>query len=676
MSALYQPYSSRMYRQDIQGIRAIGALMIMVYHLWVNKVSGGVDVFFVVSGYFMASMLLAQLATEGKIQPFVFWGKIIKRIAPSAYIVLISTLLLSSVFIPETQWIRLVDEVMASAFHVENIYLMRSSVDYLARQEPPSAVQQFWALSIQMQFYFLLPIVFIVTTKLSQKLNSIRPLALAIITIAALSFAYSLQSTVDSPDSAYFNPFARIWEFFVGVLIAVAAPHFRLNLLTRNIVGWFGLLVLLTAGLLIPKAMNFPGYVALLPVGAAACLIVSGIGPMTTGVSRILSHRHFAFLGGMSFTIYLWHWPLMVFYLEFTAAQSISVPAGLLIIALSIWLAFLTNIFIERRFASTKSEEQSPIAPYWVGTLFFIPAAALAGALKLHFQSVAGSQSGGQLVFFEGAHLSPQLDATTVPYKQFLAAKTDLPSSYRDSCHQHTARPEVIACDYGDTDADASIALVGGSHATQWLPALDIIGKELNLKVVNITKSYCPLGALAASHASCVEWNKRVVDHLTRMKPLAVITNSTRAAKNGKKEHVPDSYVKQWQALAAEGIHVIGIRDNPQFDFDAVHCVVRNKEDPSTCSRSRAQALLSDDPATELRSQVENLKLVDMSNYLCTSETCTTVFDNILMYRDKEHLSVSYVNYLTGKLQKQLAAASPHVFGGRQVTQESHEYPK
>lgn len=671
MSTMYQSYSTRAYRRDIQGIRAIGALLIMVYHLWMNKVSGGVDIFFVVSGFFMANMLLTQLATEGKVRPFIFWGKIIRRVAPSAYTVLVATLVLSYLFIPETQWMRLIDEVLASAFHVENLHLMRTSVDYLARQEPPSAVQQFWALSIQMQFYFVLPLAFIVAAKLSSISRSIYPFLGIILAILALSFAYSLLSTSRSPDSAYFNPVARLWEFFFGVLIAVAMPYVRLGMRARNAIGVIGLALLLFGGLLIPRSIHFPGYIALVPVTAAACLIISGSAFTQTAVSRFLSHRYFAFLGAISFTIYLWHWPLMVFYLESTGAESVSLLAGILIIIGSVGLAYLTSTLVEKRFIKTNEAKQNPLAPYLIGTAFFLPAATIAGAIKLHFDAIASGYREESV--FTGSAISIQPDATSVPYQQFLAAKADLPYSYRDSCHQKTASPEVIACEYGDPNASVSIALVGGSHATQWLPALDSLGQALNLKVFNITKSYCPLGALDNSHASCVEWNKRLIPYLADMKPAVVITNSTRAAKNGVEEHIPQSYIQQWQALADRGIPVIGIRDNPQFEFDAVHCIARNKEAPSACSIPRAQALLDADPAVPLAEQIDNLKLVDMSPYFCTSESCTTVFNDILMYRDREHISAAYVRYLTDRLHRQLAAASPQIFQSDHFAQANHE---
>lgn len=664
MAITYKPYSTRAYRKDIQGIRAIGAILIMVYHLWMNKVSGGVDVFFVISGFLMANMLLAQLATEGRVRPFAFWGKILQRIAPSAYVVLICTLILSYFFIPETQWIRLANEVLASALHLENIYLMHTSVDYLARQEPPSAVQQFWALSIQVQFYFVLPVAFLFAANCSARFQSIYPLLVTVVLILTTSFAYSLSATPNSPDSAYFNPITRLWEFFAGVLVALAIPHIKLGFKSRNLIGLVGLLGLLAGGLFIPRSANFPGYVALIPVIAAICLIVSGAGP-NSAVSRLLSHRHLVFMGGVSFTIYLWHWPLMVFYLESTGADSVSLAAGILIITGSIGLALLTKHIVEDKIKSASTQKPNPVTPYLIATLFFIPATAMAGVLKWHFDHLVNNWQIKQIDYFEGDNIHLQLDASTVSYMEFLAAKAVLPDSYPDSCHQRTQLAEVISCAYGDIDAQTTVALVGGSHATQWLPALDKIGRALDIRVLNITKSHCPLGALEGAHASCVAWNQKVINHLSEVQPAAVLTNSTRAGTGGEQEYLPSAYVEQWQALAEQGIKVIGIRDNPQFKFDPVHCLARNRNDPLRCSTPRSEILLDADPALAAKKQVDRLHLVDMSNYFCTQETCPTVSEDMLMYRDQEHISVSYARRLTSKLLVQLIEVSPQVFGQR-----------
>ncbi len=660
MSTVFAPYSARVYRQDIQGVRAIGAVLIMIYHIWLNRVSGGVDVFFVVSGFFMASLLLRQAAIEGVIRPFVFWGKIIKRIAPSAYTILLLTLLLGYLFIPETRWLDLVNQTIFSALHLENIHLMHSSVDYLAREEPPSAVQQFWALSIQIQFYALLPLAFMAGCALSKKFRSICPLMAVVGGIVMLSFFYSLSITAKTPDSAYFNPFARTWEFFLGVLVAMLLPYLKIGRNWRDLIGFIGLVALLACGLVVPDTMHYPGYVSLLPVTAAILLILSGSEGDNSRIGRFLSNRYFAFLGGISFSIYLWHWPLLVFYLDSTGASQVSIPGGLLIIAGALVLAVISKRFIEDAFRTPRTEKQDPRVAYLIGVLFFVPAIATPAAWKLHVHSLL--QRDLALPYFEMTSIQAQYDARDIPFAQFVRVKTVLPESYPDSCHQKAARPEVIICAYGDTKASSSIALVGGSHATQWLPALDTIGRSLNLKILNITKSYCPLGALENSHPSCVEWNKRVIRKLIELRPLVVITNSTRSALGELDEYVPPAYVAQWQLLADHGLGVIGIRDNPQFPFDVAHCIARNKDNPLTCSKPRTEALLKVDPTLQYRDKLSNLELVDMSDFLCTPDTCTTVFNNTLMYRDKAHLSVPYVNFLTLKLHERLAAASPDIF--------------
>ena len=662
MSVTFERYSSRVYRQDIQGVRAIGAVLIMIYHIWLNRVSGGVDVFFVVSGFFMANLLLRQVATDGIVRPFIFWGKIIKRIAPSAYTILLLTLLLGYLFIPETRWVDLVNQTIFSALHLENIYLMRSSVDYLAREEPPSAVQQFWALSIQIQFYFMLPLAFLFACALSKKFRSLYPLMAVIGGIVLLSFAYSLQVTYQTPDSAYFNPLARAWEFFLGALVAVVLPYVKIGRNWRDLLGFIGLVALLSCGLLVPETMHYPGYASLLPVTAAILLILSGSSGEISRTSRFLSNRYLAFIGGISFSIYLWHWPLLVFYLDSTGSDHVSIPAGLLIIAGGLVLAIASKRFIEDAFRTSKGEKQDPRIAYVIGILFFIPAIATPAAWKIHFNSILYDQNDMAVPYFEMASINVQLDAQGVPFAQFVNAKSILPESYPDDCHQKTADPEVIICEYGDTESNISIALVGGSHATQWLPALDTIGKKLNLQVLNITKSYCPLGALENSHASCIEWNKRVIAKLVELQPAVVITNSTRSGIGTVEEFVPESYVAQWQALANNNINVIGIRDNPQFAFDVAHCIARNKEEPLACSKPRSEALRKTDPTLQYRTQLRNLELVDMSNFLCTLDTCTTVFNDTLMYRDRAHLSVSYVNFLTVKLHEKLARVSPDIF--------------
>ncbi|WP_455231060.1 acyltransferase family protein [Geopseudomonas aromaticivorans] len=654
------------YRNDIQGIRAISALMIAVYHIWINKVSGGVDVFFVISGFLMGGVLIRQLYQYDGIRPLVFWGSLIKRIAPGACTVLLVTLIMGYFLVPEPLWSQLIKETILSALNFENIGLMWSSVDYLARELPPSPTQQFWALSTQVQFYLILPMVLATAFWASRKSESKTPLLAAVGLVIMCSLLYSIVETSRSPSSSYFNPVARAWEFFAGVLLALLLPRISLGSILRNILGLLGLATLLLFGLLTPETAKFPGYMAVIPVAAAVMLIISGSSQSPAAANLILSHRYLTAIGKISFGIYLWHWPLLAYSLEYMGTSRLSLPHGLAIILLSILLAMATNKYIEEPIKNRKHMVHKAWAPYFIGLVFLAPVLASAASWKYYIHNIVvdemshNSREGTSDNVIAPAQI--QENAIHLSDAHLITSKIILPASYKDKCHQEITLPEVVYCEYGDTTATASIALVGGSHATQWLPALDKIGKANHLKVLNITKKECPLGVTDEAHPSCVEWNKRVIEKLAQLNPQAVITNSTTTTNPKVREYVPQPYLDQWKKLENLGIKVIGIRDNPSFGFDPATCVARHKENTLACSTPRAKSLSDIDPSSQYLSKLSNLNLVDMSEFLCTSEKCLTVTHDFLMYRDSHHLNPRYVIALTERLHEKLVKASPEVF--------------
>src|SRR5690606_33188902 len=174
------PYREPRLRADAQGLRAIGALLILVFHLWVHKVSGGVDVFFVISGYLMAGVLLRQVSGGGRLQPVRFWAGVVVRVAPAAYLVLLCTVLLGYLYVPAPLWRTSIDDLLFSTLHLENLHLLRNGVNYLERLDPPGPFQQFWALSMQMQFYVLLPAIMALGLRLAGRFNSRLPLLLLV----------------------------------------------------------------------------------------------------------------------------------------------------------------------------------------------------------------------------------------------------------------------------------------------------------------------------------------------------------------------------------------------------------------------------------------------------------------------------------------------------------------
>lgn len=652
---MFEKYTNREYRTDIQGLRALGSLIIMVFHIWFNKVSGGVDVFFVISGFLMASIVLKDYFSKGIKNPFPFWGGIIKRVAPSAYFVLVITLILVYILTPPGSLDTVVNEVIASVLHIENIQLMRKAVDYLQTDTIPSPVQQFWALSIQMQFYIILPFIIIPLAYFSKKTQSSVPLVVGVCFVICLSFIYAITSVSNNPITSYFNPIARVWEFFCGVLTFLLVSNLN-KIRYQDGLGYIGLCLIIGGAIFIPRGAGFPGVVSLIPVTGAMLIILSGVRYRRGVVSRMLSNRALVFLGDISFTIYLWHWPILIFYKEYFNITTVSIPHGLLIISLAILLAYVSSRCIEGPFK--KIPRKKVAINFSVGILFFLPTIALAIVVKYEINATIRDYKQSlevkEIVPYHEEKIFSQNDAPDFSREYLLSLSNVYPMSYTIGCNQEGQGVEAKTCSFGDLNAKKDIVLVGSSHATQWLPVLDRIGKKNEFKIINMTKSSCPLGILNTSDESCREWNKQAISKIKILKPYAIITNSSKTSSENN-EFTPESFVDSWRSLVDSDIQVIGIRDNPRFSYNIPDCVYKSKRlsnlSAPTCSVSRRKALLSSNPADKHASIIEN---IDLSDMFCTSDICPAYFDDKLIYRDSNHLNVEYTYFIQDELERQL----------------------
>jgi len=663
--------ASSSYRPEIQGIRTIGALLVAVFHIWGGRVSGGVDVFFVISGFLITGSLYREVEKRGTIDVVAFWGRIANRIAPMAYFVLALTLLAALLWMPQSRQQGLLIEIFYSAFHLENLKLMMNSVDYLARNEAPSPVQQFWALSVQVQFYAVWPFLLLTIAFLVRRLRagaSTYLMALAVVFLASLS--YSIVQTRLDPSPAYFNTLARVWEFALGGILAVYLPHVSLPERLREIAGWLGLAAVVSCGFIIPASAHYPGYVALWPTLGAALVLLSGGGKTRFGAERILAAKPLVAMGEISFSFYLWHWPVLIFALIVTRQKHLSLWQGLAVIAIALFGAYVTARWVEQPIQRSPVGKKKAWHIHAMGAALALPVLVTAGVwhLSIEWEEMrqreaverrAKDYPGGSLPISRAKLLQPGIPL----YPETKRVK----SKHPNRCQQNERDPEVTMCNYGVQEgARKTIALVGGSHSEHWLPALEGVAYEQKWNIVAITKSACPFmdgGGGRPPH--CAQWNESVHEALIKLKPDAVFLTSTRRLgpnPQNWREAVPRGYLKHWERLAKHGITVIAVRDSARIDKNNLECVDANQADIMKCARLRAEIFDEVDPTSRLEKKPENVSFIDLTDRFCDETYCFPVIGNVLVLRDAHHITIEYARTLAAPLGERMRQVRPDLF--------------
>ena len=345
----HRPRNKR--RADIEGLRAVAALLVAVYHIWFGTVSGGVDVFLLLTGFLITGSLVRSMERDGRIAYGAFLAKLVKRLFPAGAVVLGAVLVGTYLFLPRSRWIDLIAEVQASALYYGNWHLALGSVDYMADNTSASPVQHFWSLAIQGQFYLLWPIIITIAALVAFRfgLSTRRTALVAVGTVLAGSFSYSLWITTYDPVWAYFDTGARLWELALGGVLALVISHLRLPRALRDVAGWVGLVALVSCGMVIGDA-DFPGHMSLWPTLAAVLIIVAGAGdeePGRLSANRLLGLRPLTRLGGHAYTLFLWHWPILVFHLEITDQVRPTPSGGFLVLGISFVAAIATSRLVD-----------------------------------------------------------------------------------------------------------------------------------------------------------------------------------------------------------------------------------------------------------------------------------------------------------------------------------------
>lgn len=668
------------FRRDIEGLRAVAVLLVLAFHAGVPGVTGGfvgVDVFFVISGFLITGLIVREVQSTGRLSLSRFYARRIRRLLPATAVVLAATAALTLLVLPPLRWPSISLDIAASATYIVN-WRLAGSVDYLASEDAPSPVQHFWSLAVEEQFYIVWPLLILALVWWQRRsrwpLGKVLMAGLA--AIAVPSFVWSVISTHTSPGQAYFATTTRLWELAVGAALAIGAVRLaKLPTSVARALGWLGIVAIVVAAVTFDSATIFPGYTALLPTLGTAAVIAAGMSHSERGVGRVLAVAPLQDIGALSYSLYLWHWPLLVaataVFGQLTTAQ------GVLVAGFSVVPAWLSYRIVEYPLHHARPLATYPWRAYALGILATVIGltAALIPTLSKPTYAVAEDAPGATVLGADpatdpdGRPVDSVASMTPAP----LDARDDNPELYELDCHQNQDDSDLLTCPFGDVDSDRVVALVGDSHAAQWQPAIERIAQENGWRLELNTKSACGFfdvdvtaGDGEGGYPSCSEWNDRLVDYLTgpdgpdvviasTSNTYDVMQEGTELTGDANRAAFVDGLRRSWQSVIDAGVELVVIRDTPRMGIDVPECVSQHLDALRECTVTTDQALKNsggaDDEAAE---GAAGVRYVDLTERICPGEACPPVIGNVLVWRDPHHLTATYVRSLTADLERSL----------------------
>lgn len=673
----------RRIRSEIQALRAVAVALVVGHHAWPGALPGGfvgVDVFFVVSGFLITSLLLRELERTGRIALAAFWARRARRILPAALMTIAFGLAATLLIVPVDDWSQFLHELRASALYVQNWHLADSAVDYFAADQGPSPVEHFWSLAVEEQFYIVWPVLLGLVALCARTRRTVS-IGIVMALLTAASLVYSIDHTASDPASAYFVTPTRAWELGAGGLLALA-PVWHSGAAGRALVSWGGLAAIAVAAVTYSSATPFPGVAALLPVLGTLAVIAAGAPAGGLSPARPMALAPVQFLGDISYSVYLWHWPLFVLAPFVVDADALEVR--IMIVVLTLLVAWLSKLAIEDpiRAGSFLARRPAPVTLALAGGATVLVVALCASGLARLEGEISKAEAASRTVLAAKPRClgaashdprkpcrNPRLRRTIVP------APVVARRQGNSRCKRVPNETEPPMCEFGvrRSKAKATIALIGDSHAVHWRPALAPIARAKGWRALSITRTGCPFTRAVKrlpgrSRRNCVRWNRQVIAWLKRHRDVRVVFTSNIAGgvgvvpANGKGPRASerDGYAAAWRALPPSIAHVFVIRDTPRVKRDTDNCVQRSVDDHSTageCAVGRREALAHDLAIDAARRSGNRVRAVDMTRFLCDRTRCPVVIGGMLVYRDRHHLTKTYVNTLSPYLREHVDAA-------------------
>ena len=674
------------YRRDITGLRTLALVLVLLYHAGVPGFAGGftgVDVFFVVSGYLITGLLVRELDENGRINLWQFYARRARRLLPASFTVLafVASIIylvprwFPHLLLPQIFAESISRDIQRSSLYIVNWLFAERSVSYQGSQDFGSPVLHFWSLAVEEQFYAVWPV--LVMTVALVTARSKNALGIVIGAVTGASLAYSWQFSNSSPNEAYFVTTTRVWEMSLGGLLALVAPPVvawvksrPTDHLARIVCGGFlplGVLGIGYATTQLNAATPYPGTAALIPTVATTGILFSGAVAHVTGVrpfaSGLFELAPVQWLGERSYSIYLWHWPLL--WLATSVWGSLGWAISVVVVVASIAPAAASYRFIEVPIRHGVRLSPRPVISLAAAGVVTVAGYAMGAALLLSMTNVLQSEVTVEPILTEVAGVQIEAGPVQPPLAQLQA---DDPVGYANDCFISSHEWAYHTCEVGEPDAAVVLIAVGNSHLAHWASAIDEIASRRGWRVVYVQHDGCRLDGDVGADSPCGAWLDTM---FTSMGDLVAQTNadfivtSSNQVEGKTDDEAERSYSDAYTSLASHGVPLAVIAPVPIGKAVGIDCVRAGPGSGSDCDVDRASSLAGAAPIVNAATAAGGA-VIDMTDYFCDSSTCPAVIDNIWVRRDDDHLTRTYSHALNEVLEEQITTSLPTVFGAEE----------
>jgi peptidoglycan/LPS O-acetylase OafA/YrhL len=681
------------FRPDVEGLRAIAVVLVLLFHLGLARFSGGfigVDVFFVLSGFLITRLLLKELHRTGTISLRSFWARRARRLLPASAFVAVVTLVAAHWLLPPLSQQTLGHDAVAVGFFIVNWRFAVQLGDYFGAQlgaANPSPLLHFWSLAVEEQFYLVWPPLMLLVSRRPRHYR--RLLSLLVVFIIVASVIASLWMTHTNQTYAFYLLPARMFELLAGAGVALAAPFIRsADARVRAACGWVGLGMIVVVSLNYDATTSFPGIAAAIPVAATVLVLVAGgDGAAHWSPALLLDVPPLQWIGRHSYAIYLWHWPILVL------AEAQWGPLGFigksLCVLLALGLSALSYQFVENPIRHSGWVIERPRRGLLLGatlclSTLAVAAVSIAAVPRLDTGADAAAPSLGGAASHAGpgatnavgdslpaaasttslpagatkldrlvAEMQPLLEkglrAQVVPGNikpPLRFAADDKARLYNDGCVNQGGDDHLADCRYGNLQSPTTIVLYGDSHAAHWFPAMEKVAADHHVQLVVFTKGGCPDAQVqiippGSLTQTCPAWRDKVVQKIQELHPAMVVMSSSYHYPNSDTAWATgiDQIVARLAPLTPD---LVILGDNPGASAVPSTCLSQHLRDATFCINHRAKGVKSGRVAAErAAAAAHGARYIETSDWLCTADACPVMLGDILLFRDANHLSTT-----------------------------------